>query len=652
MPSSRPFPKQAAPRRGFFRRVVTVIGISAFSLIAILVAVRLFAPTWWAVPGLLLSSVSQQVPRENGATEQTGRQLTPVDTLGQGDRQGTLGGTGGQVTRHLSSAGTPNQTSGQIPAAGTLIQSESSGPPSETSGLLGSLTSGVVLPQRRFIILLLGSDNDKKFAANAVLTQSMILVSIDPATREVAMVSIPRDYWVPIPTYGYQKIDVAYEVGGIALARRTVEDLFGIHVDYYAWVGLDGLVKVIDSLGGVNVTVLHPILDETYPDDLNSADPYAFFRLYIPAGPQHLDGTTALEYVRSRHGDLQSDFGRSARQQQVLLAIKDLATDPAMISHIPDLAASLSGAVKTDLSLPQIVQLANLARGISASQIHQQVLAAPRFAELGWSADHKEQIVIPNWQAIRPEMATLLHLHPDGVSEALADQARQEKATISVLNGTGEANLANQVKDYLTWQGLSVISIGNASRFDYAHSQIIVHDESKRSTVQVLATVLNASVVDQADPMLSTDVVVIVGKDHPTLPVLVDDGVGASPTSGLSSALPSPTPIETERRSLPRPTPTETTRFSPPPTPTAVHVADNAGQVIVPNLVGMSEATAQQAITEAGLTTTYVNYQTANDVANHAYFLSIPPGAVLSQTPLPGARVPRGTKVALAVRRG
>ncbi len=100
MPSSRPFPKQAAPRRGFFRRVVTVIGISAFSLIAILVAVRLFAPTWWAVPGLLLSSVSQQVPRENGATEQTGRQLTPVDTLGQGDRQGTLGGTGGQGICH------------------------------------------------------------------------------------------------------------------------------------------------------------------------------------------------------------------------------------------------------------------------------------------------------------------------------------------------------------------------------------------------------------------------------------------------------------------------------------------------------------------------------------------------------------------------
>jgi LCP family protein required for cell wall assembly len=269
-------------------------------------------------------------------------------------------------------------------------------------------TSGPLLPKRRFNVLLLGSDNDLKFPAAAVLTQSMILVSIDPNTHDVAMISIPRDFWVPITNYGYQKIDAAYEVGGIALARSTVEKLFGIKVDYYAWVGLNGLVQLIGTLGGVDVTVQHPILDEMYPDDLNSTDPYAFFRLYIPAGPQHLHGTTALEYVRSRHGDLQSDFGRSARQQQVLLALKNRFQSASAISHVPQLVTDLQGSVKTDLSLPALVQLAAMARSVSPESIHQQVLSAPDFATLGNSPDGTQQVVFPNWTAIRPVIARLL----------------------------------------------------------------------------------------------------------------------------------------------------------------------------------------------------------------------------------------------------
>jgi LCP family protein required for cell wall assembly len=269
-------------------------------------------------------------------------------------------------------------------------------------------------------VLLLGSDNDLKFSANAVLTQAMILISIDPATHDVAMISIPRDFWVPIHGYGYQKIDVAYEVGGIALARSTVESLFNVKIDYYAWVGLNGLVQVIDTLGGVDVTVQHPILDEAYPDDLDTQDPYAFFRLYIPAGPQHLDGTTALQYVRSRHGDFLSDFGRSQRQQQVLVAIKNRVQSMSAIAHVPRLVSALEGSVKTDLSVPAIVQLAALARDVPANSIHQQVLAAPDFASLGYSPDGTQEVVFPNWAAIRPAVAQLLHSGGPTSGDALA----------------------------------------------------------------------------------------------------------------------------------------------------------------------------------------------------------------------------------------
>ncbi|MBV8716442.1 MAG: LCP family protein [Chloroflexi bacterium] len=359
-------------------------------LFGLALMLRLLLPDWYAVPGALMQMTGQRVPAVSPP---------PAPVV--------------QLEYDESSFGTPDP-----PTPGVRNMPADSASPTPTVEPANAETpvaevesgdaAGTLLPNRRFNVLLLGSDNDLKFSPNAVLTQAMILVSIDPANADVAMISIPRDFWVPIAGYGNQKIDVAYEVGGIALARSTVERLFGVKIDYYAWVGLNGLVQVIDTLGGVDVTVQHPILDETYPDDLNSTDPYAFFRLYIPAGPQHLDGTTALEYVRSRHGDLQSDFGRSARQQQVLVAIKNRVQTLSVVGHVPRLVAALQGSVKTDLTLADILQLAALAHKVPAGSIHQQVLAAPDFASLGYSPDGTQQVVFPNWAAIRPVVTRML----------------------------------------------------------------------------------------------------------------------------------------------------------------------------------------------------------------------------------------------------
>src|SRR5205085_12026794 len=106
---------------------------------------------------------------------------------------------------------------------------------------------------------------------------------------------------------------------GVRLARLTVEKDYGITIDRYAWVGLSGFASVIDTLGGVDIDLTHPILDDNYPDDTGShnGDPYALKRLYIMPGPHHLNGEQALEYVRSRHADLIGDIGRTARQHEV-----------------------------------------------------------------------------------------------------------------------------------------------------------------------------------------------------------------------------------------------------------------------------------------------------------------------------------------------
>src|SRR5438067_10995696 len=106
-----------------------------------------------------------------------------------------------------------------------------------------------------FTVLLLGSDNDEKFDPNVVLTQSMILVRVDPAAKQVTMLSIPRDLWVPLSAGGTAKIDAAYAYGGAAAAIATVERNFHVHIDEFAWVGLEGLIMLIDWLGGVDVLV-------------------------------------------------------------------------------------------------------------------------------------------------------------------------------------------------------------------------------------------------------------------------------------------------------------------------------------------------------------------------------------------------------------
>jgi LCP family protein required for cell wall assembly len=245
-------------------------------------------------------------------------------------------------------------------------------------------------------ILLLGSDNDQKFQSNAVLSQTMIVVSIDPSKHQVTLLSIPRDLWVEIPGHGSAKIDLAYAEGGAPVARATVEQTFKIPIHYYAWIGLNGLVAVVDRLGGIDVDVLHPVLDDNYPNDFSSSG-YGTERVYLAAGPQHLDGRHALQYVRSRHGDLLSDFGRSIRQQQLLLAMEQKMAGINMVEALPSFAHDLNGHVKTDLDLVRLTQLALFMRGLRPSEVHQAFLTP--FMRDATSADG-QAILRADWPAL------------------------------------------------------------------------------------------------------------------------------------------------------------------------------------------------------------------------------------------------------------
>ena len=270
----------------------------------------------------------------------------------------------------------------------------------------GRGTGGSILSGGRINILLLGSDTDEKFQGT-YLAQTDIVVTIDPATKQVGMLSIPRDFWINVPGSGMHKLDEAYGLGGVALSRLTIAQDFGIHINYYAWVGLDGFVKVISTVNGVEVDVLHPITDDNYPDDVgnHTSDIYKYRRLYIAPGPQHLSGQQALQYVRSRHADLVGDFGRSARQQQVLAQLKNKLNNPGVIGELPQLANDLNGYVKTDMQLNQVFDLMRFARNIDTSKI-QRVTLGPPYSHSG-TEPNGQAVVFPDCALIVPVIAKM-----------------------------------------------------------------------------------------------------------------------------------------------------------------------------------------------------------------------------------------------------
>ena len=249
-----------------------------------------------------------------------------------------------------------------------------------------------------FTVLLLGSDDDSKFSSDHVLTQSMILVRIVPSTKQVTMLSIPRDLWVPLSTGGLGKIDGAYSYGGANAAVSTVARDFGVHIDDYIWIGLLGLVKLIDAIGGIDVVTSNPVFDDYYPQDIIGNYPYDYARVAVLGGPQHLDGLHAMQYVRSRHGDLQSDIGRSQRQQQVLIAVrqKSKQLSPA---DLPAISQALGGELKTSMSLQKVGSLLPVASTFdNLDNIQQIILPNPYTHGCGCP----ETYLTANWGLILP----------------------------------------------------------------------------------------------------------------------------------------------------------------------------------------------------------------------------------------------------------
>lgn len=177
-------------------------------------------------------------------------------------------------------------------------------------------------------------------------SDTLFVVMFDSNTKSASLLSIPRDTRVRIAGHGWDKINHAYAYGGRELTQKTVEELLGLKINNYVMVDFKGFTGLVDAIGGIDIDVEK---DMYYHDDWDG------FTIDLKKGRQHLDGKTAIQYVRYR--DEEGDIGRIRRQQHFMMAVYDKIASADMLLHIPGLAKQLTSMVKTDLPLGDMMDL-------------------------------------------------------------------------------------------------------------------------------------------------------------------------------------------------------------------------------------------------------------------------------------------------------
>lgn len=337
--------------------------------------------------------------------------------------------------------------------------------------------------KERITILLLGIDRRED---EATRSDTMILVNIDPVTKRAAMLSIPRDLKVIIPGYGVHKINAAYAFGdadqvpggGPGLTIRTIEANFGITVNHYAQVDFAGFVKIVDTLGGLTIDVPYPIKDDLYPGPGNQ-----YMRIYFQAGWQHMDGERVLEYARTRHAD--GDGRRSARQQQVLLSLREQAVGLNLLSKATDLLANLGDAVRTDLEMGQALQLARLGTEIDPAAIIPFSLDDALTEE---QLPDQPYYLVADWEAVGHILSEFTGHEVLPPMSALGDP--NYAIEIVIEDGTLNPGLGDRVGQVLRTNGFQDVTVVEKPDLGNYPTSSIAADTNNLTTAFLIASVL------------------------------------------------------------------------------------------------------------------------------------------------------------------
>ncbi len=418
------------------------------------------------------------------------------------------------------------------------------------------------------------------------LTDTIILASYRPSDDAIGIMSLPRDMSVPIPGYGYRKINHANAYGemektggGPVLATQVVGTVLNEKIQYYVRVDFSGFAEFIDALNGVDVYVERTFTDPDYPvdgreydecggltavetqttdvpgenmkeqeavespantpetvetietgeaeelPDSNPTTPQVatdyscrFQSITFYEGWTHMDGATALKFVRSRHGNNGegSDFARAARQQKIILAVKDQALSASTFlnpSRINKILEALSNNIATNLNVWEIVRMARALKGMNADAITNHVIDASDASPLYATVLNGAYVLLPkndDWTPLQ-RVADQIFTEDSELNLAFA-QAPEEKpkfVRVEIQNGTSVTGLALRASQLVDGQGFDVVKVGNAASREYAHTVIYDLTNGQRATeLKALRDFLRADVTLSASGwMISGDIV-------------------------------------------------------------------------------------------------------------------------------------------------
>lgn len=365
----------------------------------------------------------------------------------------------------------------------------------------------------------------------AYLTDTIMIVSIDPVQNEAAMLSIPRDLWVKQDSGGYTKINAIYAYerervlartkdkdaankAAAAATQKVLTNVTGIPMNYFVTVDFNGFEKAVDTIGGLDLTVSEQLaVTETLWDHATRKNYYLNVK---PGGPQHFDGKRALYYSRSRHTSARGDFDRAERQRQVIMAFKDKVQAAGTYANpvkVTQLLSAFGDHVRTDLSINELMRLYDVGKGINPDKIVSVGLADKPQQLVRTDNIDGLSVVVPsagvgNYDDIRAF-----------VRNSLKDAfIKNENASILVLNGTAVDGLAGRKSSELKSFGYNVVGAASAPTKSYTKTVIVdMRNGAKKYTRNYLEKRFGVSAVGSSpDPAIvpgNADFVIILGTD-------------------------------------------------------------------------------------------------------------------------------------------
>ncbi len=306
---------------------------------------------------------------------------------------------------------------------------------------------------RKQNILLLGVDSNGADTDlwEGTRTDTIVLLNIDPKTRSLNAISIPRDSKVYLPgDMGIQKINAAHAIGGIKTTVKTIEDTLGVKIDRYIMVHDEAVRKIVEALGGVDIYVEKNMTYHDYSGNLH---------INLKKGQQHLDSNQVVGYLRFRH-DALGDIGRAQRQQWLMRGILRQLQQPQTIAKIPQILSIANEYVKTDMSLYEMSQYASLAKHLDI--------------------DHIEIATLPG-APNKKGFTSYWILDPEKTQEVVNRLIYREKSKTDKINFVASVMYASDKEDFskklikeLETNNVTIKCVGTSNA---THAQFIAHTQ-------------------------------------------------------------------------------------------------------------------------------------------------------------------------------